>query len=98
MKTENTDISNLTIHLSCVNQSARNRACQILIQETQIIYEQTILMEWPTLLENLPSHKREGNSGGETLRGGKEKRNEGRELRQRVINFTVLVESAPILL
>ena len=33
-------------------------ACEILIQETEIIYEQPILMEWTTLsLENLPNTK-----------------------------------------
>lgn len=93
MKTENTDISKFTTHLSCVNQSTGHRSCQILIRETQIIYETPILMAWLTLLENLPLYKREGNSRGERLCGGKENGNEGRGLRQRVINFTALVET-----
>lgn len=52
------EISKFTVHWSCVNLSAGHMACEILIQETEIIYEQSILMEWTTLLlENLPNTK-----------------------------------------
>lgn len=49
------------------------------------------------LLKNLLSYKREGISGGEMLSGTKGNRNEGRGLRQRFINFVILVDAASVL-
>lgn len=46
------------MHLSCVNQSIGHRACQISIQETDYSGA-TYLTGWVTLLEDLPSYKRE---------------------------------------